>query len=130
MINELLNKFYSGETTPAEERRLLRLLEENPSAKHEADLRLLRTLCAEMPDFRAMAAKASESAASKRINWVPRLRIAAAVAILIAAAGSFLIKPTQQQEELTVDQARETTIMALTAYNDAITRGLDKLNNL
>ncbi|MDE6536265.1 MAG: hypothetical protein K2K82_09720 [Muribaculaceae bacterium] len=131
MIDELLTKFYNGETSPAEERQLLRLLEENQSAEHQADIRLLRTLCAEMPDFQAMAAKAS---APRRVNWLRRLSVAAAVAILFAAAGTFFFRPVPQPapvaEEITIDQARETTIMALTAYNDAITRSLDKLNNL
>lgn len=131
MIDELLTKFYNGETSPAEERQLLRLLEESPCAEHQADLRLLRTLCAEMPDFRVMARKA---AAPRRVNWLRRLSVAAAVAILLAAAGTFFLRPVKQPapvaEEITLDQARETTIMALTAYNDAMTRGLEKLNNL
>ena len=129
MINELLTKFYNGETSPAEEHQLLSLLEENPTPEHEADRRLLRALCAPMPDFSAMAEKAS-AVTPRRIIRFPRIRIAAAVAILLAAVGSFLLKSPQPQEDLTIDQARETTIMALTAYNDAITRSLDKLNNL
>ncbi len=128
MIDQLLTKFYDGTSTAAEERELLRLLEENP-AGHEADLELLRTLSAPMPDFAAMAAKASGNE-PKRVNWLPRVGVAAAVAALIALAGTFFFRPPTPQDEITVDQARETTIMALTAYNNAINRGLEKLNNL
>ena len=96
MINELLTKFYNGETSPAEESRLLRLLEENPSPEHEADLRLLRTLCAGMPDFRAMAERAS-AAAPKRVIRFAHIRIAAAAAILLAVVGGFFLQSPKPQ---------------------------------
>lgn len=128
MINELLSKFYNGETSPAEERQLLSLLEENPTPEHEADRRLLRALCAPMPDFSAMAEKASAQSPQRVIRFY-RLRVAAAIAILLTAAGAFFYSP-KPQEDISLDRARETTIMALSAYNKAINHSLDKLNNL
>lgn len=128
MINELLTKFYNGETSPAEERQLLSLLEENPTPEHEADRRLLRALCAPMPDFSAMAQKASAQSPQRVIRFY-RLRIAAAIAILLTAAGAFFYSH-KTQEDISLDRARETTIMALSAYNKAINHSLDKLNNL
>ncbi len=139
MINELLEKFYNGETTQKEEQQLLDLLENNFDSAHEADLKLLRSLNAPMPDFNEMALKASgmnSGIKPRRLQWLLRLEAAAAAIIMVVAAGSYLFGPTyavKNQRELTVDEAREQTIFAITALSNGVNRGFDsleKLNNL
>lgn len=134
MINKLLEKFYNGETTPQEERQLLHLLEQNPNPERQADLRLLRSLNAEMPDFAAMARKANRPTRSK-LFWLPRLEAAAAAVIIFAAVGAYFHRPAAATypRELTVEQAREQTIFALTALSNGVNRGyeeIEKLSNL
>lgn len=139
MINELLEKFYNGETTLKEEQQLLNLLERNPDPNHEADLKLLRLLNAPMPDFGEMAVKAQDMTSGmkpRRLLWLLRLEAAAAAVILFVAAGGYFFGSTHavmNQRELTVDEAREQTILAITALSDGVNRGLnqlEKLNNL
>ncbi len=132
MINELLEKFYNGETTQKEEQQLLDLLERNPDSDHEADLRLLRSLNAPMPDFGKMAFMAS-GMKPRKLHWLMRLEAAAAAIIIFAAAGGVFFGPTyavMNQRELTVDEAREQTILAITALSDGVNRGLDRLEKL
>lgn len=134
MINELLEKFYKGETSQHEERQLLELLENTSEQKYQADLRLLRSLHAEMPDFATMAQRASRSK-SKKLLWLPRLEAAAAAVIIFAAAGAYFHRPAAATypQELTVEQAREKTILALTALSNGVNRGyeeIEKLSNL
>lgn len=139
MINELLEKFYNGETTLKEEQQLLDLLERNPDPNHEADLKLLRSLNAQMPDFGEMALKASGTTSGmkpRRLQWLLRFEAAAAAVIFFVAAGGYFFGSTHavmNQRELTVDEAREQTILAITALSDGVNRGLnqlEKLNNL
>lgn len=134
MINELLEKFYNGETTRQEERELLNLLEQNPEQQYQANLRLLRSLHAEMPDFGAMAQIASQTK-SKKLLWLPRLEAVAAAIVVFAAAGAYFHRPAMDvyPQEMTVEQAREKTILALTALSNGVNRGyeeIEKLNEL
>ena len=135
-MNELLAKFYNGETTLKEEQLLLDLLEQNPDSKHEADLRLLRALNAPMPDFDQMAFKASGVKQRRKFQWLLRLEAAAAVVIFFVAAGSYFFgsaPAVMNQRELTVDESREQAILAITALSDGVNRSLnqlEKLNNL
>lgn len=139
MINELLEKFYNGETTLKEEQQLLDLLERNPDPNHEADLKLLRSLNAPMPDFGEMALMASGTTSGvkpRNLQWLLRFEAAAAAVIFFVAAGGYFFGSTyavMNQRELTVDEAREQTILAITALSDGVNRGLnqlEKLNNL
>lgn len=136
MIDELLEKFYNGETTQKEEQQLLDLLERNPDPNHEADLKLLRSLNARMPDFGEMAFKASGMTSGvkpRKFKWLLRFKAAAAAIIFFVAAAGYFFGPTHavmDQRELTVDEAREQTIMAITALSDGVNRCLDKLEKL
>lgn len=134
MINELLEKFYNGDTTSQEERQLLELLENTSEQKYQADLKLLRSLHAEMPDFGDMAQIASQTKPNK-LSCLPRLEAAAAAVIIFAAAGAYFHRPVVDvyPQELTVEQAREKTILALTALSNGVNRGyeeIEKLNDL
>lgn len=123
-LNELLDKFYSGATSRKEEELLLAELERTKDPRYEADRQLLSALCAPMPDFSLMAERAMKS---RRIVWFRRLTAAASVSIVLLAGASFLRKEPQPQDLLTVDQATEQTIMALTALSDGFNRGCDEL---
>lgn len=123
-LNELLDKFYSGATSRKEEELLLAELERTEDPRYEADRQLLSALCAPMPDFSLMAERAMKS---RRIVWFRRFTAAASVSIVLLAGASFLRKEPQPQDLLTVDQATEQTIMALTALSDGFNRGCDEL---
>ncbi|MDE7336062.1 MAG: hypothetical protein K2N10_07120 [Muribaculaceae bacterium] len=139
MINELLEKFYNGETTLKEEQLMLDLLERNPDPNREADLRLLRALNAPMPDFDEMIFNAkgmSPEVKPRRLRWLLRFEAAAAAVIFFVAAGSYFFgsaPAVMNQRELTVDESREQAIWAITALSDGVNRSLnqlEKLNNL
>lgn len=131
MINELLEKYYAGETSREEETRLAELLSRNDDPRYDADRRLICALHGPMPDFGAMACKASHRREFAPLRWAS---VAASVAIVLIAASSLLRRPsTTMETEMTVADATEQTRLALMMFSDAFDRGfqeLDKLNDL
>ncbi len=126
MIDKLLNKFYAGKTTPSVEKELLSLLRESNDPKYAADLRTLESLSPEMPDFAEMARKAVKV---KRLPLWRNLSIAASIAIILIAGGS-LFRSEPKEEPLSVDQAREHTIMALMTLSDGMDKGYSEILKL
>ena len=127
MIDRLLDKFYAGETSPSEEQELLRLLRASNDPKYDADRRTLDSLSPEMPDFRAMARRVTKT---RRPALWRNLSIAASVAIVLIAGGSLLRRQPAAEETLTVDEAREQTIMALMTLTEGIDKGYTEILKL
>ena len=126
MIDKLLDKFYAGETSRSEEQELLRLLQASNDPKYAADLQTLRALSPEMPDFEEMARKAT---ATRRFTLWRKLSIAASVAIVLIAGGS-LLRRQPAEETLSVEEAREQTIMALMTLSDGLDKGYSEILKL
>ena len=126
MIDKLLDKFYAGETSRSEEQELLRLLRASDDPKYALDLQTLESLSPEIPDFADMARKATKTGHFRL--WRNR-SIAASVAIILLA-GSSLMRKQPVEETLSVEEAREQTIMALMTLSDGLDKGYSEILKL
>lgn len=130
MIDELLEKYYAGETSRREEILLAELLSRNSDPRYDADRRLICPLHRPMPDFGRMAGRASRRRFEfKPLQWGV---VAASVCALIVAAGYIFREPAMPtiESDLTVAEAAEQTRVALMMISDAFERGFDELDNL
>lgn len=130
MIDELLEKYYAGETSRREEILLAELLIDNPDPCYDADRRLVCPLHRSMPDFGKMARMASRRRFEfKPLQWGV---VAASVCVLIVAAGYIFREPPMPsvEPEMTVAEATEQTRLALMMISDAFERGFQELDNL
>lgn len=130
MIDELLEKYYTGETSRREDLLLAELLRGNPDPRYDADRRLVCPLHRPMPDFGKMARKASR----RRFEFKPMRWgvVAASVCALIVAAGYIFREPAlpSVEPDMTVAEATEQTRLALMMISDAFERGFQELDNL
>lgn len=130
MIDELLEKYYAGETSRREEILLSELLSRNSDPRYDADRRLVCPLHRPMPDFGKMARTASRRRFEfKPLQWGI---VAASVCALIVAAGYIFREPAMPsvESDLTVAEATEQTRVALMMISDAFERGFQELDNL
>ena len=129
MIDELLVKYYAGETSVDEQRLLSELLSHNSDPRYDADRRLICPLHGYMPDFGRMARRATRSHEVRFMRWGVA---AASACVILIAATIMLRKPAAApvESDLTVAEATEQTRMALMMISDAFERGFQELDNL
>ncbi|MDE6278766.1 MAG: hypothetical protein K2M05_02225 [Paramuribaculum sp.] len=135
MIDLLLYKYYNGETSKEEESQLAELLRNNSDPRYEADRRLICPLNPKLPDFGAMADKASKPRfqLSRRI-----MRYVASVAVVVAFGALVMVISNNSQpavdntmaHEMTVEEATEQAEMAFMLFSTAINRGYEQIENL
>ena len=135
MIDLLLYKYYNGETSKEEESQLAELLRNNSDPRYDADRRLICPLNPKLPDFGAMADKASKPRfqLSRRI-----MRYVASVAVVVAFGALVMVISNNSQpavdntmaHEMTVEEATEQAEMAFMLFSTAINRGYEQIENL
>lgn len=131
-MDKLLDKYYEGLTSSEEEQLLAEMLRRNSDPRYDADRRLICGLYGPMPDFGAMADRASRRRVTLPVvKW---LSAAASVAIVFfSAVMLFRSEPTAAPEvaqDMTVEEAAEQTRMALMLFAQAFDRGCDEINKL
>ncbi len=135
MIDLLLYKYYNGETSREEESLLADLLRANSDPRYEADRKLICPLNPKLPDFGAMADKASKPRflISGRV-----IKVVASVAVCVACGALALMMTNRHDpatpeviaQEMTVEEAAEQTEMAFMIFSAAFNRGYEEIENL
>lgn len=126
-IRSLLDRYYAGESTLDEERRLRQLLADAP-AEFDADRRMLQALDTDVKAPEAlrkavMGRIAVESSKRTRRPWRTALPYAAAVALLLAVGLPFALHKEPARQQLTDEQMRQEAIAAISLLTKTVRKG-------